>query len=286
MGKLSTESPRFKADPFNRLSSSAGGRARLASPAPLRSFGAVRFPPSRLLVASALTGTRYHVSVAPPDPARAPGPWPALVVLDADDQFEAALDAYRALWARGVGVPLLLVGVGYGASYREPANRRIRDYTPTPLATEGESGGAEAFHEFLVTELWPRLQREYPLRPDGHGLAGHSLGALLVLHALFRPAPFFTRALASAPSIWWDDRAILRRIAACREQVAALPARLFLAVGEQDTESMRGDLALLERQLAERPFEGLRVTARRFPDRDHDDVIGPAYAAGLQDLFG
>ena len=244
------------------------------------------FPPTRLLVPSAVTETTYSILVAPPEAGRASGPWPVLVVLDADDQFAAALDAYRALWARGQGRALLLAGVGYGGSYRDPVNRRIRDYTPTRVATESESGGADAFHTFLRTELWPRLEREYPVSNDNPGLAGHSLGALFALHALFRPQPFFTRVLASAPSLWWDERTLLPRVHALQREGARLPARLFVGVGEEDTESMRSDLELLERQLRESPFEDLRVTSARFPERDHFNVLPTAYQAGLRALYG
>ena len=64
-----------------------------------------------------------------------------------------------------------------------------------------------------------------------------------------------------------------------------MPAKLFLSVGEDDSESMTGDLALLERQLADRPFAGLEVISRRFPQRNHFDVLPDAFRAGLTALF-
>lgn len=181
--------------------------------------------------------------------------------------------------------PLLLVGVGYGASYTKPANKRGRDYTPTAHADEPTSGRGDAFLAFLTHTLWPELARRYPIRNDVRGIAGHSLGSLLVLHALFRRPRFFTHYLASAPSIWWVDRSIFRLAERRRKTSATLPARLFLSVGSNDTASMTGDLALLEQQLAGKPFKGLRVTSERFPDRDHYDVLDVAFRAGLAALF-
>jgi predicted alpha/beta superfamily hydrolase len=231
------------------------------------------------------TGTDYSIQVAAPDPAREPGPWPAIAFMDGDDQFKYAVAAYQAARAADEVPPLLLVGVGYGASYTKPGNRRLRDYTPTAMATEPESGGADAFVSFLADTLWPELARRHPLRDDRRGLAGHSLGSLLVLHALFQRAPRFNRFLASAPSLWWDERSLLRLAAARRDSTAKLPARLFLGVGMEDTPSMTGDLARFETQLAARPFTALEIVGRHFAGRDHYNVLPESFRAGLGALF-
>jgi len=232
------------------------------------------------------TGTEYHIMVVAPDAEREPGPWPSVLFMDGDDQFAAGVAAYRAEHAAGRVPPLLLAGVGYGASYRQAANKRGRDYTPVKHPDEPGSGGANGFLRFLTATLWPELQRLHPLDPAARGLAGHSLGSLLVLHALFQPQPFFTHHLASAPSIWWAERALLAHAAALRAHQPALPAKLSLSVGLEDSVSMTGDLALLEAQLAALPFAGLEIRSRRFPGRNHFNVLPDAFAAGLADLFG
>jgi predicted alpha/beta superfamily hydrolase len=168
-----------------------------------------------------------------------------VMFMDGDDQFRFAVNAYQALRAGSEVPPLLLVGVGYGASYTKPGNRRLRDYTPTQMATEPGSGGADAFLGFLTGTLWPELARRYPLREDVRGLGGHSLGSLLALHALFQRRPFFNRILASAPSLFWDHRALLRHIGRLQRAGVTLSAHLFLGVGENDTPSMTSDLERL-----------------------------------------
>lgn len=230
-------------------------------------------------------GADYQIQLAAPGAGRAPGPWPAVMFMDGDDQFRFAVDAYRALQAGSEVPPLLLVGVGYGASYTKPGNRRIRDYTPRAIATEAGSGGADAFLGFLTDTLWPELARRHTLREDVRGIAGHSLGSLLALHALFQRRPFFNRILASAPSLFWDDRALLCHAGRLQRTGVALPARLFLGVGEGDTPSMKGDLERLESQLAARPFPQLEVISRRFHRRDHYNVLPDAFREGLQRLF-
>jgi predicted alpha/beta superfamily hydrolase len=232
------------------------------------------------------TGTEYFLYVEAPELKQSPGPWPAMLFMDGDDQFAAAVAAYRELRAAGTVPPALLVGVGYGASYSKSANKRGRDYTPTPHSDEPTSGGAEKFMEFLTATLWPELARRYPLRSDVRGIGGHSLGSLLVLHALWQEPLFFTHYLASAPSIWWADRSILGQGIRRHERNAVLRARLFLCVGEEDSASMTGDLTLLEQQLVARPFAGLELTVRRFPRRNHFNVLPEAFGEGLKILLG
>jgi len=225
------------------------------------------------------TGTTYTLFVVVP---ATPGPWPLVLAMDGDFIFSNRVDLGPALQA----APVLFVGVGYGAGFGDPANRRGRDYTPVNHSDEPASGGADAFLKFLTATLWPELARCYPIDPVRRGLAGHSLGSLFVLHALFQPQPFFTHFLASAPSVWWADRALFGQVAALRAKQARLPGRLFLSVGEMDSASMTGDLALLEQQLAAQPFTGLEIISRRFPRNDHYNVVPAAFATGLAALFG
>ncbi|HXN35217.1 MAG TPA: alpha/beta hydrolase-fold protein [Opitutaceae bacterium] len=235
---------------------------------------------------SGQTGTEYRIYVDAPDPARAPGPWPAVLLMDGDVLFDLAVEACRPLVKAGLIPPTAVIGVGYGASYGERGNFRGRDYTPTPSADEPSSGGADRFLDYLSGSLWPELSRRYPLREEGRAMAGHSVGSLLVLYALFQRRPFFDLALASAPSIWWDNRSLLRLAAERRSLSATLKGRLYLGVGENDTPSMLGDLALLEGQLAKRPFRGLGVVSERFPGRDHYDAVPKTFRGGLAALLG
>ena len=231
------------------------------------------------------TGTDYWIYLETPSAAE-PGPHAAVLFMDGDDQFSFACGAYHTLRAEGAVPPLVRVGVGYGASYMKRENKRLCDYTPTAVPTEAGSGGADAFLKFLTSVLWPELARRVPLREDVRGLAGHSLGALAVLHALFQRRLFFNRLLASAPSLWWDNRAALCHAQQLQRTGVALPAKLFLCVGEQDTPSTTGDFELLEDQLAALPFPGLEVISRRFPRRDHYNVLPDAFRSGLTALFG
>ncbi len=241
-------------------------------------------PRPSFVLSSPQTGTDYPIFLDVP--ADQPGPWPAVLFLDGDDQFRFAVQAAHLARAAGDIPPTLLVGVGYGASYTKPGNQRLRDYTPTAVATEAGSGGAEPYLRFLTDTLWPELGRRFPVREDVRGLAGHSLGALLVLHALFQRKPFFHRYLASAPSLWWDNRALMCEAQNLQATGTTLTARLFLGVGENDSASTLADLEQFEAQLTAQPFPKLEVISRSFPARDHYNVLPDSFSAGLKSLLG
>jgi uncharacterized protein len=232
------------------------------------------------------TGSDYYIYVDGPEASAAKGASPGVLVMDGDFFFDATVRASRALSEAGRIPPAFVIGVGYGAGFGKPGNFRGRDYTPTASSDEPSSGGADRFLDYLTGTLWPELTRRYALRAKGHAMAGHSLGSLLVLHALFQARPFFNLALASAPSIWWDDRSLLTNISRLRDRHASLDGSLYLGVGENDSPSMSSDLGLLEKQLKDRPFKGLRVVSEVFPDHDHYDVMPFTMSAGLASLLG
>lgn len=217
--------------------------------------------------------------------ASAGGPLPTVVVLDGDYFFDVAVAAARALAGQGAICPLRIIGIGYGKPFGDAGNRRGRDYTTSAAPEEPDSGGAPAFLEHLNAALWPEMQRRFSIDAHRSVLAGHSLSALFVLFAIFQPQPLFRRAIAGAPSLWWDNRNLLGHLTQLRERQATLPAEIYVGLGENETASMRGDLALFHEQLATRPFADLRVTTERFPDRDHYNVLPDLFAGGLRALF-
>ena len=232
------------------------------------------------------TGTDYHVYIEEPAHWPVGEKIPAVLFMDGDDQFASAVKAYHKLRKDDpLSRAQLLVGVGYGASYRKPQNKRFRDYTPTAMPGEDGTGGAKNFLKFLSETLWTELSGRYAISETERGIGGHSLGSLLALYALFQSKPFFNRALVSSPSVWYDDRSIMKIAAELRDRQSVLPARAFLSVGEEDSPSMTGDLTLLEEQLSARPFAQLELEQKRYPKLDHYTAIDAAFEDGLAALF-
>ena len=98
------------------------------------------------------TGTDYSIFVAAPAPARETGPWPAIAFMDGDDQFKYAVAAYRAARDTGEVPPLLLVGVGYGASFKglAPLLTMMNCCSPGVAVVNIDNGFGAAYFASLI----------------------------------------------------------------------------------------------------------------------------------------
>src|SRR5580658_11314061 len=127
--------------------------------------GAKRFD-----ITSPSTGRSYSISMHRPVASPLLGPPEnclILFVLDGDLTFGTAVEsaAFRAMF--GQLEPAIIVGVAYDSDLMTMVRLRTKDLTPP--APEGkypemagmigtEYGGADAFLEFLITELAPEIR--------------------------------------------------------------------------------------------------------------------------------
>lgn len=148
----------------------------------------------------------------------------------------------RALTHAHVIEPVILVAIG------NAGRDRIDEYTPTRDNAHDSGGMADRYGQMLVYEIKPFIDHRYRTRRDAHntGLAGSSLGGLLTLHlGLTHPAIFGKLALLS-PSVWWDDRWIVRQLNAAAGRRPDLA--IWLDVGTGESRMLKGT-RLLHRML-------------------------------------
>jgi predicted alpha/beta superfamily hydrolase len=166
--------------------------------------------------------------------------YPVLYMQDGQNLFDPATafmgnhwrlgETADALIAEGRIAPLIIAGV-YNAGVR-----RISEYTPTRCRRLRKGGKAERYAQMLARELKPFIDHEYRTRKAAAhtGVGGSSLGALVSLTAVLAyPAVFGAAALLS-PSVWWDNRAILRSVEAFQGRPRA---RIWLDTGTEEGET-------------------------------------------------
>lgn len=253
----------------------------------------------------------FQIDVARPARRMADGEaLPVVYVLDGNSAFGIATPTARLLQDEGLP-PMLIVSIGYRFDETKPMSAqffetRTRDYTPSAdapwlemskeaLAKNGVmvntvTGGAAAFLAFIEEELKPFIASRYPVKADDQTLTGMSLGGLFTLYALFEKPGSFARYGAFSPSIWWNDRAVLRNEEALAARVKDLPVRLFLSVGVLEEGigapySMVSNLETLRQKLVARKYPGLRLTHQVFPDETHGSVYPASFSRGLRRLF-
>jgi len=195
---------------------------------------------------SEVTGRDYRLFVWAPEAPAPPEGYPVFYVLDGNSHFYVALSAARAQSMFNEIRPAIVVGVGYPLSDQaEILRTRNKDLTtpiavdalarmpPNPGLTVENTGGLDEFLTMLETEVKPFIASSHRVNAADQTLFGHSLGGLAVVRALFnRPNAYRTFA-SSSPSLFWNDRAVLKDEAEFSAQVRAGTAtpRVLLMAG-------------------------------------------------------
>ena len=171
--------------------------------------------------------------------------YPVLYLHDGQNLFDRATsigeewhvdEEAQALILAGEIQPLIVVGI-YNTGMH-----RIDEYTPTASADGG--GKAADYGRMLVEELKPFIDATYKTLPGAAStsMGGSSLGGLLTMYlGLHYPTAFGHLAVMS-PSVWWDDREILREVGALPQK---LPLRIWLDAGTAEGERVVADARAL-----------------------------------------
>jgi len=112
----------------------------------------------------------------------------------------------------------------------------------------------------LVQEIKPFIDRRYrTLRSASNtGLGGSSLGGLLTLHLGLRFPTVFNRLAVLSPSVWWNDRAIVKDVEAL---TAKPPLRIWLDSGTGEGAEVARDARMLRDALVRKGWvEGQDLT--------------------------
>ena len=149
------------------------------------------------------------------DSTYAPQRYPVLYLLDGDAHFHSVTGLLQILGSGINGtfvVPEMIV-------VAIPNTDRSRDMTPTHVEKDLEgktqewlktSGGMASFFTFIKSELIPHIDSTYRTAPY-RVFVGHSLGGITAINALYTIPETFNAYVAIDPSLWWDDRLLLKK---------------------------------------------------------------------------
>ena len=185
-----------------------------------------------------LRNQRDLIVYLPPGYERAPSRrYPVLYLHDGQNLFDGATSFIPGMdWHVGHTAdqcirdgrvePVIIVGI-YNAG-----KQRLGEYTPTRAPRLG-GGRANRYAKFLLEEVRPMVQEKYrtPGGAENTGIGGSSLGGLVSLYLGLRQPQIFGKIAALSPSIWWNERVILRFAAAA--PVKPLP-RVWLDIGTRE----------------------------------------------------
>lgn len=202
--------------------------------------------------------------------------YPVLYLLDGQWHGAHAVASSQFLAAQGELPELIVVSVH--------STVRVRDFTQTdwPEGWIG-GGGAASFTRFVLSELVPRIERDYRTAPF-RILAGHSASAQYALHQLATEPASFHAYLALAPSLDWDGELPAHELESALPR-ADRPARfVYFAYGDDFERALAQDLRLARALAAATPAT-LRAQVRAFPEERHSALPLLALIDGLRSLY-
>ena len=228
--------------------------------------------------------------------------YPVVYLLDGDAHFPSVMGMIQQLTevnGNSVFPDMILVGI--------PNTDRLRDLTPTHARSSpyGDSnsvrvsGGGENFTAFIEKELMPHIDSLYPTAPY-RIMIGHSLGGLMVINTVVNHPNLFSAYIAIDPSMWWDDRRLLRQTETVLAQQKFTGKTLFLAIANtmpagMDTARVRRDtsnstihirsILRLKDGLKKNRTNGLRFDYKYYAHDTHGSVPLIAEYDGFRFMF-
>lgn len=185
-----------------------------------------------------------------------------------------------------------------------PHKDRLHDLTPTHsmIGAEGKTqkeyrttGGGDAFIDFVEKELIPHIDAKYQTT-DQRILVGQSVGGLAVMNIMVNYPGMFNEYIAIEPSMWWDNRKILKQAEEAFTTKRFDGQSLYLGIANtrpngMDIAQMRQDTtgrtnhgrSVLELAdlLKSNPGNGLRFSSKYYHEHNHGSVPLSAIQDGL-----
>lgn len=212
-------------------------------------------------VYSNILNENRQIWVQVPESAKArtnhPNAYPVVYVLDGRVHFLSICAVLNQL-APGTLPEMIVVGI-------ENSENRTRDLTPTKVKEARgasdwvkDSGGGEAFTNFIAQELIPYIDKKYPTTPH-KTLIGHSFAGLLVVNTVLNHPEMFTNYIAIDPSLWWDNEVLSLQLAERLSDKKYEGKSLFLSIANPLPPDTEKDIDILVKDTSMHT-EGLRAT--------------------------
>ena len=202
--------------------------------------------------------------------------YPVLYMVDGQWNFNHAVQTVNWLSSADNGIIPQTIVVGIPT--RE---NRERDLTPTRNEESKLGGGADKLHKFMEEELIPFIDKNYRTYRY-RVLGGASLGGLFVLHAFMSDPQLFTAYLALSPSMWWDNRIMLKNTEVFLSKNPKLHNSLYAAVANEGPQMGVDSLAKILKKYS--PKE-LIWKYDEYPEEIHNTIAFKGIYNGLKFVF-
>lgn len=169
---------------------------------------------------------------------------------------------------------------------------RMRDMTGPTSDTAMKrlypsSGGSENFIRFIAGELKPYIQSHYKVS-DKTSLIGESLGGLVATEILLKNPLLFKNYFIVSPSLWWNNRSLLRISSPVEKSSWQSDIHIYIAVGKEGLTPgihprlMKDDVKALAEKIGKGKSSRVHVFYNYLPGENHATIMHQAILDGLK----
>lgn len=238
----------------------------------------------RKLTSSIVSGQEYELQILlPAGYGGKTKKYPVVYVMDSQWDFPLVKCIYGEHYFDGFIPELIVVGVTWGGINPNPDSLRARDYTPTNVKWQPQSGGADKFLSFMKEELFPFIETNYRADPTNRSLVGCSLGGLFTIYTMFTHTDMFTGYAAASPAVGWDNEVLYKYEKDFAEKKLNKPVRLYMTVG--DVERGRPIFEKMAAYMTDKRYQNVSIHPKVLENTGHSGTKGETYARGLQYIF-
>lgn len=227
--------------------------------------------------------------------------YPVVYLMDSQWDFPLVTGLYGYHYYDGFIPELIIVGVTWSGGHANYDSLRIRDYTPTKIATYSlnpkidgvitlsssvpmpQSGGADQFLAFMKQELFPFIESNYKAEGKNRTLMGSSGGGVFTLYTLFTQPDLFTGYVAASPYVPWDNGVLYKYEQEFAKKHLAHPVRVYMTLG--DVETTRPAFEKFSATMMTRKYPSVRVHSKILENTGHGGTKNETYSRGLQYVF-
>jgi len=199
--------------------------------------------------------------------------YPVLYLLDGGVHFHHASGIAQFLSAQGLMPQTIVVAV--------VNTDRNKDFTPTKLSQQPQSGGAEKFAAFFTQELFPFVERNY--RSSSYKiLMGHSLGGTFATFVLLNHPEMFNAFISVSPFLMYDNNLMVRETEK-KLKKKYNNVKFFMTLGNEPPYFEALDY--FAKTIETRSPKGFEFEYSKYLDDNHGSVPHPSIYNGLLFIF-
>ncbi|TLV02752.1 alpha/beta hydrolase [Dyadobacter luticola] len=229
--------------------------------------------------------------------------YPVIYLLDGESHFNSVVGMVQQLSSvnGNMVVPqMIVVGI-------RNRNRR-RDMTPNQASVDPpfmdsaavrQTGGGNAFLDFIEKELMPQMDSLYPTAPYKM-LIGHSLGGLVVMNALITRPRLFNSYICIEPSMWFDHAKFLETTKKALSETKYNGVSLYMGIANTLSEGITlanvakdtgafsrhiRSIVDLDKYIKANPQIGLRYKSKFYAEDTHSSAPLITEYDGLRFIF-